>query len=64
MTRAVRVARKIKAGTVWINTYNKFYAETEFGGCKASGNGRAMGIEALNEYTELKHINFDLSPTY
>ncbi len=64
VTRAVRVARKIKAGTVWINTYNKFYAETEFGGCKASGNGRAMGIEALNEYTELKHINFDLSPTY
>lgn len=64
VTRAMRVARKIKAGTVWINTYNKFYAETEFGGCKASGNGRAMGIEALNEYTELKHINFDLSPTY
>jgi betaine-aldehyde dehydrogenase len=64
VTRALRVARKIKSGTVWINTYNKFYAETEFGGCKASGNGRAMGIDALYEYTELKHINFDMAETF
>jgi betaine-aldehyde dehydrogenase len=63
VNRAMRVARKIKAGTVWINAYSKFYAETEFGGCKASGNGRAMGLQALHEYTELKHINFDLKTT-
>ena len=63
VNRAMRVARKVKAGTVWINAYSKFYAETEFGGCKASGNGRAMGVQALNEYTELKHINFDLEST-
>ncbi len=62
VNRAMRVARKIKAGTVWINAYSKFYAETEFGGCKASGNGRAMGRQALEEYTEMKHINFDLDP--
>lgn len=63
VNRAVRVARKVKAGTVWINAYSKFYAETEFGGCKASGNGRAMGLQALEEYTEMKHINFDLTLT-
>jgi betaine-aldehyde dehydrogenase len=64
VNRAMRVARKIKAGTVWINAYSKFYAETEFGGFKSSGNGRAMGVQALHEYTELKHINFDLKPTF
>lgn len=64
VNRAVRVAREIKAGTVWINTYNKFYTEAEFGGYKASGIGRTHGVEALLECTEIKHINFDIKPTY
>jgi len=64
VNRAVRVAREIKAGTVWVNTYNRFYTETEFGGFKASGIGRAHGIDSLYEFTELKHINFDIKPTY
>ncbi|WHH59265.1 aldehyde dehydrogenase family protein [Petroclostridium sp. X23] len=64
VNRAVRVAREIKAGTVWVNTYNKFYTEAEFGGYKASGIGRTHGEEALLECTEIKHINFDIKPTY
>ncbi len=64
VSRAVRVAREIEAGTVWINTYNKFYTEAEFGGYKLSGVGRTHGVEALLECTEIKHINFDIKPTY
>lgn len=52
-----RVARAIKAGTVWINTYNRNFAEAEFGGYKQSGVGRTRGIEGLMSYTETKHIN-------
>jgi len=64
VNRAMRVARKIKAGTVWINSYNKFYSDAEFGGYKTSGNGRTSGLQGLYEFTELKHINFDLKPTF
>jgi len=64
VNRAVRVAREIEAGTVWINTFNKFYTEVEFGGYKSSGIGRAHGEEAMLECTEIKHINFDIKPTY
>ncbi len=59
LNRAWRLARAIKAGTVWVNTYNRFYPETEVGGYKASGVGRMAGIEGLNEFTQTKHINFD-----
>ncbi len=61
VNRAMRLAKKIDAGTVWINTYNKNYPQTEFGGYKESGIGRTRGIEGLLEYTETKHINFDFS---
>ncbi|MDQ0341015.1 betaine-aldehyde dehydrogenase [Caldalkalibacillus uzonensis] len=60
VNRAIRVARKVKAGTVWINTYNKNYPQTEFGGYKESGLGRTRGIEGLMEYTETKHINIQI----
>lgn len=59
INRAMRVAKKVEAGTVWINTYNKNYPQTEFGGYKESGLGRTRGIEGLLEYTETKHINID-----
>ncbi|MCM3569686.1 aldehyde dehydrogenase family protein [Neobacillus mesonae] len=59
VSRAVRVAKKVKAGTVWINTYNKNYPQTEFGGYKESGLGRTRGIDGLLEYTETKHINIE-----
>ncbi|WP_158738073.1 aldehyde dehydrogenase [Alteribacillus sp. YIM 98480] len=60
INKAVRVSKKIDAGTVWINTYNKNYPQTEFGGYKESGLGRTRGIEGLLEYTETKHINVEI----
>ncbi|XP_044259988.1 aldehyde dehydrogenase, mitochondrial [Tribolium madens] len=46
----------IRAGTVWVNTYNILGAQTPFGGFKDSGHGREMGIYGLNQYTEVKSI--------
>lgn len=57
--RAWKLSRAIQAGTVWVNTYNRFYAETEVGGYKTSGIGRMAGIDGLMEFTQTKHINFD-----
>lgn len=62
VNRAWMLARAIQAGTVWVNTYNRFYAETEVGGYKQSGVGRMAGIEGLLEFTQTKHINFDSTP--
>ncbi|TAM60926.1 aldehyde dehydrogenase family protein, partial [bacterium] len=59
--RAQRVAREIKAGTVWINTYLRTFAEAESGGMKASGLGRSRGRLGLYEYTESKHICTDVA---
>lgn len=60
VNRAMRIAKKVEAGTVWINTYNKNYPQAEFGGYKESGIGRTRGIEGLMEYTETKHINIEI----
>ncbi|WAH38006.1 aldehyde dehydrogenase family protein [Alicyclobacillus dauci] len=57
LSRAMRVAREIQAGTVWVNGYNRNYAEAESGGFKSSGIGRTRGIDGLLEFTEAKHIN-------
>lgn len=54
--KAHRVARAIKAGTVWINTYNFYDAAAPFGGYKQSGFGRELGREALEAYTEVKTV--------
>ena len=54
--KAHAVARAIKAGTVWINTYNMYDSAAPFGGYKASGFGRDLGREALNSYTEVKSV--------
>ena len=54
--RAHRVARAIKAGTVWINTYNFYDPAAPFGGYKFSGFGRDLGKEALDNYTETKTV--------
>jgi aldehyde dehydrogenase (NAD+) len=60
-SRAHRVARKIQAGMIWINTYRSMAAQTPFGGYKLSGYGKERGEEALYEYTQLKNIMMDLS---
>jgi aldehyde dehydrogenase (NAD+) len=53
---AHRVANDIKAGVVWINTYNGFDTATPFGGYKQSGFGRDLGAYALDQYTNVKSI--------
>jgi phenylacetaldehyde dehydrogenase len=56
ISKAHRLAHKLRAGTVWINCYNVFDAALPFGGYKQSGWGREMGHEALELYTEVKAI--------
>jgi phenylacetaldehyde dehydrogenase len=56
ISKAHRVAEKLRAGTVWINCYNIFDAAMPFGGYKQSGWGREMGKEVLEMYTEVKAV--------
>jgi aldehyde dehydrogenase (NAD+) len=59
--RAHRMARAIRAGTVWINNYRVISYTSPFGGYKASGYGRDNGLEALHQYTQVKSIWVELS---
>ena len=61
ITRAHRFAKEIRAGVIWINTYNMFNAASPFGGYKQSGYGREMGKHALDLYTNVKSVWVDLS---
>lgn len=54
--RAHRVAAGLKAGTVWINTYNIYDPASPFGGYKESGFGRELGVSALEHYTQVKSV--------
>ena len=56
ISKAHRLARQMRAGTVWINCYNVFDAALPFGGYKQSGWGREMGAEAIGLYTETKSV--------
>ncbi len=56
VSKAHRVARAIKAGTVWINTYNLYDPGLPFGGFKESGFGRDQGRDALEKYTQTKSV--------
>jgi aldehyde dehydrogenase (NAD+) len=59
--KAHRVARKLQAGTVWINTYNVYDTAAPFGGYKQSGFGRELGVHALEHYTQTKTVWVDLN---
>jgi acyl-CoA reductase-like NAD-dependent aldehyde dehydrogenase len=59
--RAHRMARELRAGTVWINAYRSVGPMAPFGGFKASGMGRENGLEALREYTETKTVWVELT---
>jgi aldehyde dehydrogenase (NAD+) len=61
LARALRLADRIKAGTVWINTWHKYHPNAPFGGYKMSGYGREQGAEALENYTQYKSIWANLS---
>ena len=55
--RAHRIAREVRAGTVWINTYNQYDSGSPFGGYKQSGFGRDLGYQAaLDKYTQVKSV--------
>jgi 1-pyrroline dehydrogenase len=54
--RALRMARKLQFGTVWINTHIPLVNEMPHGGYKQSGYGKDMSIYSLEEYTQLKHV--------
>ena len=56
ITKALRTAQLVRAGTVWINTYHIYDAAMPFGGYKESGWGREMGHEVLNNYLETKSV--------
>ncbi len=56
VTKAHQIAARLKAGTVWINTYNSFDAASPFGGYKQSGFGRELGRHALDLYTQTKSV--------
>ncbi len=54
--KAHRLAKQIKAGTIWVNCYNCFDAASPFGGFKQSGFGRELGKYALELYTQVKSV--------
>jgi len=58
--KAHRLARELKAGTIWINTYNSLDAASPFGGFKQSGFGRELGVHALELYTQIKSVWINL----
>lgn len=60
INNALKVADRLTAGTVWINTYNDFHHAVPFGGFNASGIGREMGPEALDNYTQVKAVRVKL----
>jgi betaine-aldehyde dehydrogenase len=59
--RAQRSARELEAGTVWINEHLAIGSEMPHGGVKGSGFGKDMSMYALEEYTAIKHVVFELS---
>jgi aldehyde dehydrogenase (NAD+) len=57
--KALKFARQLRAGTVWINEWHLLNDKAPFGGFKQSGLGRELGIEGIKAYTEVKHIHVD-----
>ena len=68
LSRAHKMARELRAGMVWINSYKRVNPGSPFGGVGSSGYGREMGFEAMREYTEPKavwvNIDAQLPPFY
>lgn len=58
-SKALDLAKKVNAGTVWVNTYGMFFNELPYGGFKQSGFGKELGKEGFLEYTQLKNVLID-----
>ncbi|MCQ3817926.1 aldehyde dehydrogenase family protein [Staphylococcus xylosus] len=61
ITRALNIAKAVKTGRIWINTYNQVPEGAPFGGYKKSGIGRETYKEALSNYQQVKNIFIDTS---
>ncbi len=59
--RAHRMARRLRAGNVWINLYRAMTYNSPFGGYGASGNGHLNGVDAVNEFLQVKSVWVELS---
>lgn len=57
--KAQQIAKRLRAGTIWINEWHLMSEKAPFGGYKQSGIGREFGIDGLKEYTEVKHLHID-----
>jgi phenylacetaldehyde dehydrogenase len=56
LARAHRAGRALRAGTVWINTYQMLYPSVPYGGFKLSGHGKALGAASIEELTQIKSV--------
>jgi betaine-aldehyde dehydrogenase len=59
--RSLRASREIKAGCVWINDHIPIISEMPHGGVKESGFGKDMSAYSFDEYTQVKHVMFDIT---
>lgn len=60
LNTAIKVSNGLRAGTVWVNTYNTLHHQLPFGGYKESGIGRELGEAALENYTQTKTVSIRL----
>jgi 1-pyrroline dehydrogenase len=60
VSRAMRAARRLQFGTVWVNEHLPIVSEMPHGGFKQSGHGNDMSVYSLEEYTEVKHVMINL----
>lgn len=63
MRRALKMSERLRAGTVWVNTYRALSFLSPFGGLKQSGLGRENGIAAIEEYLETKSVWISMAET-
>ena len=56
VSRAHRASRALKAGTVWVNTYQMVYPSVPYCGFKLSGHGKALGRASIDELTQIKSV--------
>lgn len=62
--RAHRIARRLRAGSIWINTYNRVFNDAPFGGYRWSGYGRDLGFQAILQYTNVKNVCVSYEPGF
>jgi aldehyde dehydrogenase (NAD+) len=59
--RALAIARRLQAGTVWVNEWHMITTSAPYGGYKQSGIGKELGDEGILEYARSKHVWVDQS---